>query len=219
MRCYQPVHAEEEPHSYEASNLYRDDRKWNPLHQKNHLPCLPPEILLLILVELPLDCYLDLVQSSKNLRDFLKTNAALICNMCILRSFPLERALIPSAKINGWTVPTHTNITILESYVLDKKRYHDHARQVNEENDTYSQDLRLKLTQPGPLFLLWLQLGTVLTKIPKNNQEQVVINGLSTVTFLHWLNEELSGGEDDGEKRSRGFTQRELLWYYGVPKS
>lgn len=76
--------------------------------RKNHLFSLPLEVLLLILVELPLDSYLDLVQTSKFLREFLKRNAALICNMFILSQFPLEGALISSAKVNGWIVPTHT---------------------------------------------------------------------------------------------------------------
>jgi hypothetical protein len=152
--------------------------------RKNHLSSLPPEVLLLILAELPLDSYLDLVQTSKFLREFLKINAALICNLCILSQFPLEGAVIPFARVNGWIVPTHTDITILESYVLDKKRYYDRARQIKEENDAYGQDLRLKLTQPGPQFLLWLQFRSVLTKATRNNQRQFVINSLSTVAFL-----------------------------------
>lgn len=187
--------------------------------RNNHISRLPPEILLLILVELPLDSYLDLVQTSKFLREFLQMNAALICNICILSQFPLEGALIPSAKVNGWIVPTHTGITILESYVLDKKRYHDRARQINEEDYAYGQDLRLKLTQPGPQFLLWLQFGTVLAKVPRNNQGQLVINGSSTVTFLHWLNEDLRWDEGDDKTRPRGFARRELLWYHGIPEN
>jgi hypothetical protein len=171
--------------------------------RKDLLLSLPPEILLLIIVELPLDSYLDFVQTSKFLREFVKTNAAYICNNSILSQFPLEAAIIPSARVNGWIVPTHPDITNLESYVRDKKRYHDRARQINEECDAYGQDLSVKLTKPGPQFLLWLQSGTVLAKVPKNNRGQLTINGLSTVGFLRWLNEELSGHGDDDENQPR----------------
>jgi len=187
--------------------------------KKNHLSSLPSEVLLLILVEIPLDSYLDLVQTSKFLREFLKTNAAYICNTCVLGHLALGGALIPSAKVNGWIVPTHTDFTILESYVLDKKIYHDRARQIVEEDNAYGQDLRVKITQPGPQFLLWLQQGNFHAKFSKNNQEQLVINCFSTVRFLRWLNEDLSGYGYGDEKWPSGFTRRELLWYHGVPEN
>jgi hypothetical protein len=187
--------------------------------RKNHLSSLPPQVLVLILLELPLDSYLDLVQTSKFLRKFLKTNAAYICNTCVLGHLALEGALIPSAKVNGWIVPTHTDFTILERYVLDKKIYHDRARQIVDEYNAYVQDLRVKLTQPSPQFLLWLQQGNFRAKFSKNNQEQLVINCFSTVRFLRWLNEDLSGYGYGDEKWLNGFTRRKLLWYHRVPEN
>ena len=61
--------------------------------------------------------------------------------------------------------------------------------------------------------------GTVLAKVPRNNQGQLAINGSSTVTFLRWLNEDLRWDEDDNKTSPRGFAGRELLWYYGVPEN
>lgn len=181
---------------------------------------LPPEVLILVLQELPVKVYLDVVQACGHLRQFVRTHASGLCNYAILKKFPLEAERIPSTNINGWLVPEHKDILVLERYVLDKKKYVDRARGIILDQESQTRDLQVKLSQPGPQYLLWLESGKAIATNPALDENGKVknINTLHLVALLKSLNAELMVlGRDDG-KSPRDLTQRELIWYFGVPE-
>jgi hypothetical protein len=200
--------------------IYNETPKHAILHDKKDcLIILPPEILSIILLELPMASYLDLVQTSKHLRQFIRANAARLCNATILSQFPLEARLISSGKMNGWIIPTLKDFAALEGYVLEKKNYIAIARGTITEEESEARDLCVKLSTPRPQFLLWLQSGRALQKVPVNKDGKVDINTLSVVRFLRRQNHDLTVNEKDDGKGPRGLRLREMLWYHGVPEN
>jgi hypothetical protein len=147
----------------------------------------------MILLEVSTADYLDIVQTSKHLRQFVRANAAAFCNFGILNEFSHEADLIPSSMINGWLVPTHSEIPALERYLLDKKKYTDCARGTRTEEECVGRNLQVKLLQPGPQYLLWLRMGMAISsKGPLDDNGKIKqIYTRNVITFLKTLNCEL----------------------------
>ncbi|KAE9380977.1 hypothetical protein N431DRAFT_292943, partial [Stipitochalara longipes BDJ] len=76
----------------------------------DYLTSLPSEILLKIVTQVPIKNFLDLVQTSRAFRNFIKANASKICNDVIRSRYQLEAALLQSELKAGWLVPTHDMI-------------------------------------------------------------------------------------------------------------
>jgi hypothetical protein len=189
-------------------------------NETSQLAKLPAEVLILILRDVPIDSYLDIVQTSKHLRQFVRQHAARLCNAAILERVPLEAARIPSVKVNGWLVPTHADLLVLERYLVDKKQYTDRAKGIIPDHPNQTRDLQIKLSRPGPQYLMWLLSGKVIPpNTPMDEKGKVkAINVLHVVKFLKPLNAELMiVGQDEG-KVPRGLTRREFIWYLGVPE-
>ncbi|KAN0120350.1 hypothetical protein V8E51_002558 [Hyaloscypha variabilis] len=205
--------------------IYKEVTKGAGLcNEKDSLTSLPLELLVMIFSHVPLDSYLDVVQASKVFREIAKKNAARLCNTVIVSYFPLEFSLIPSGMINGWIVPTHPDLDVLERYVLDKKKYIDDAMAgTSSEQESGTRDLQIKLSHPGPQYLMWLRTGKVIVKgspVAKGGSEGKVvkINGREVVQFLKPLNSKLiATGQEDGTPRE--VCQRELIWHFGVPEN
>ncbi|KAE9380921.1 hypothetical protein N431DRAFT_459833 [Stipitochalara longipes BDJ] len=76
----------------------------------DYLTSFPPEILIKILAEVPLSSFLNLMQTSRGLRGFLKANAARICNTAIRARFLIHAKLFKLVLKDGWLVTTHPEI-------------------------------------------------------------------------------------------------------------
>ncbi|PMD30951.1 hypothetical protein L207DRAFT_611640 [Hyaloscypha variabilis F] len=124
------------------------------------LTSLPPEILLNIVSRLPSKFFLDLVHTSKHLRNFMKLNANLICNEAIRSRFHLQSALLHSETASGWLVPTHQKL------IDDEKRYKGNIRTINNHWALFGEPLfdstpGIKVTAPGPQYLHFLEQGVL----------------------------------------------------------
>lgn len=75
----------------------------------------------MITAEVPVTNYLDSVRTPKRLHQFVREVAPPLCNATILKFFSFKTSDIPSKMDNGWIVPTHPDIALLEAYVLEKK--------------------------------------------------------------------------------------------------
>jgi len=162
----------------------------------DYLTNMPPEVLLRIVSNVPLNCYLDLTQTCEHLRYWMQNCAAMICNLAIESRFPSEARILESLQINNWLTPTNGLVQI-------KPR--KGARWVRPE-------LQLQLYEPGPQFLYFLEKKV--TKLTKINT--LVAEWCDLQNFMDGLNEEsptVYGGRDYG----RWVWLREMIWYYGVP--
>ena len=81
------------------------------------LTTLPSELLIKIICKIPSKYFLDLVQTSRFLRNFVKLNASKICNEVIRTLFLLEDTLLRSELEAGWLVPTHDIVTKAEQRI------------------------------------------------------------------------------------------------------
>jgi len=163
--------------------------------EKDCLSSLPLELLVMIVSHVPLESYVDIVQTSSPLRQLVKMNGARLCNAIIGNRFSLEASMIPSARINSWIVPTHPDLDALERYLLDKKKYIDDAMAgTSAEQESSTRDLQIKLSRPGPQYLMWLQRGKIFSRrTPADTEEKVPsLNRREVVEFLKLLNCELT---------------------------
>ncbi|KAE9380979.1 hypothetical protein N431DRAFT_449710 [Stipitochalara longipes BDJ] len=133
-----------------ASSSSSIDMSTDETGERDFLTPLAPEILLNIVSQLPSGVYFNLVHTSRSLRNFMKLNAKLICNVAIRSRFPLQAALLHSVldKRTGWLVPTHQKL------VEDEERYKS-SGSINGilKGDTVG----IKVTAPGPQYLHFLE--------------------------------------------------------------
>jgi hypothetical protein len=128
---------------------------------------MPSEILLKIITQLPSKYFLDLVQTCRMLRNFIKINASRICNEKIRAQFEFEAKLLQSQLQSGWLVPTSPKVKEEEAaynkYSVrvkslgvssDMHRYFHLLGEVKEESP-----IGLSLATPGPQFLHFLEQG------------------------------------------------------------
>jgi hypothetical protein len=71
-----------------------------------YLTSLPPELLIKVLSEIPLSSFLNLTHTSRDLRTFIKTNAARISNAAIESRFSFKAKILEKCmQDNGWLSP------------------------------------------------------------------------------------------------------------------
>jgi hypothetical protein len=162
----------------------------------DYLTNMPPEILIRIISNVPLSSYLDLTQTSNQLRYMMQNYAEVICSLAIESRFPAEARLLESIEVEGWLTPTNGLIYIQPREV---------PRWVDEK-------LQLQLYEPGPQFLYFLERNVVKFTI----EDPFVAEWSDLQQFMDGLNEEspvVFGGRDYG----RWVWLREMVWYYGIP--
>ena len=126
---------------------------------------MPSEILLKIITQLPSKYFLDLVQTCRMLRNFIKINASRICNEKIRSEFEFEAKVLQTELHSGWLVPTYPKLKAGESQSnrcfmrreslwrsLNKSRHFDLLGEVKEVST-----IGLSLSTPGPQFLHFLE--------------------------------------------------------------
>jgi hypothetical protein len=87
----------------------------------DYLTSLPPEILTNIIAEVPLSSFLDLTHTCRGLRNFIKVNAARICNLAILARFTPEANPLGLTLKDNWLIVTHPQL-------LEDQREHEKKR-------------------------------------------------------------------------------------------
>lgn len=125
------------------------------------LTSVPPEILVKIIALVPSKHYLDLVHTTKALRNFIKLNASSICNQAIRSRFPVEAKVLQSELEAGWLVPTHEKVAEEEEYFRQNLNIFRPSN--NEQRFSLLGKLptettvSIKLTSPGPQYLHFLE--------------------------------------------------------------
>jgi len=140
--------------------------------ERDILTSVLPEILIKIIAQLPSKCYLDLVHTSKTLRNFVKINASRICNEAIRTRFPLEAAVLKSKLSSGWLVLGHEAFREREdAYCKDfaSRNSTDHHRYRDGEMNCSllgvlqpTTTSSIKLGAAGPQFLYFLEQDLIL---------------------------------------------------------
>jgi hypothetical protein len=133
--------------------------------ERDILTSVPPEILVKIIALVPSKHYLDLVHTTKALRNFIKLNASSICNEAIWTRFPVEAKVLQSEPEAGWLVPTHEKVAEEEERV--RQGLHLITPYKNEQGFSLLGKLptettvSIKITSPGPQYLHFLE-GNIL---------------------------------------------------------
>ena len=152
---------------------------------------MPSEILLKIITQLPSKYFLDLVQTCRMLRNFIKINASRICNEKIRSQFDFEAKLLQSELQSGWLVPTSSKVKEEEAgYNKYRARgkswvYPDIPRCFNLLGEVKEEStIGLSLTTPGPQFLHFLEQD-LLDIRSGPDQEHWEALGASSNLFYH----------------------------------
>ncbi|KAL2059772.1 hypothetical protein VTL71DRAFT_10156 [Oculimacula yallundae] len=123
----------------------------------DHLSNLIPELLVEVLSHVSSKDYLSLVHTNQSLRDFLQENAANVCNKAVqnlLTIYFVNPISFPTEFVQGWLVPTAPVFVETEKeYTADVPDYF-----AEYEIPASPFDLKIKLSQPGPQFLLFLEV-------------------------------------------------------------
>lgn len=115
--------------------------------EKDHLTSMPAEILFNIICYLPSSNWiLPLVKVCHRLRQYVKQNAAPICNSIILSRFRRESEILQPVLANGWLVPTRCCMR-------------------QKENMWEGCMLALQPTQPGSQYLQSLEEWALYTQV------------------------------------------------------
>jgi len=135
-----------------------------PLDGCDIFTTVPSEILIKIFAQLPSKCYLDLVHTSKTLRNLVKINASGICNEAIRTRFPLDAAILKSELESGWVVPRCEMLKDRET------RYGIHYATPNSDLSNHSKNYysllcqvkpttvpHIRISSPGPQYLHFLE--------------------------------------------------------------
>ncbi|PMD30964.1 hypothetical protein L207DRAFT_591908 [Hyaloscypha variabilis F] len=143
----------------------------------DYLTSLPPEILTNIIAEVPLSSFLDLTHTCRGLRNFIKVNAARICNLAILARFTPEANPLGLTLKDNWLIVTHPQL-------LEDQREHEKKR-AGLRGSYFISD-------PGPLTLFSLEQGLV-------EKDQVYIYSLRLQKLLGKVNKVLRLRKEHGE--------------------
>lgn len=155
--------------------------------QRDMLTTFPPEILVKIMAHLPLKYYLDLVHTSKALRNFIKINASRICNEAIRTRFEFEAKILNSELEAGWLVPRSALLREMEGKYLmglgeayfqefeQLREFHRgrkgaHWSLLSPIQNTYSGDFAITLSSPGPQYLYLLEMGLLIIGVGEFTQ-------------------------------------------------
>jgi hypothetical protein len=146
---------------------------------------MPSEILLRIVTQVPSEYLLDLVQTCRMLRNFIKINASRICNEKIRSQFEFEAKLLQSEMHSGWLVPTNSKVkeeeTAFSKFLIrgsplersSKRSRYFHLLGEAKEVST----IGLSLTSPGPQFLHFLEQVLLHIRLGPGGERYVVWGG------------------------------------------
>lgn len=119
---------------------------YHALHESVNLLSLPVELLIQIFAHLPSSSFQSLINTCTTLRHVFSVNAATICNTNIRENYPLILSILDVQPRNGWLTPTHPMFLKYETITGAKL-----CKQPNYPAQTF------KLSEPGPLFLKFLE--------------------------------------------------------------
>ncbi|KAG4443055.1 hypothetical protein IFR05_001451 [Cadophora sp. M221] len=157
-----------------------------PTSGDDRLSKLIPELLIEIISQLPSSDYLSLVHTSQFFRNFLRANGSQICNRIIRGKFAFASRILPSALAQGWLVPTHSLFLWSEDRFTQQlltprlpSRWYRFDTVTSTQISTSGQmttrltrvrttvgtaapatkplQLKIKLSQPGPQYLQFLE--------------------------------------------------------------
>ncbi|PMD15778.1 hypothetical protein NA56DRAFT_325910 [Hyaloscypha hepaticicola] len=133
---------------------------------RNRFTTMPSEILLKIVSQLPSKYFLDLVQTCRMLRNFIKINASRICNEKIRSEFEFEAKLLQTELHSGWLVPTSPKVkedeTDFTYFIIPKSllRSSNQFRNFHLLGEVKEEPtIGLSLSTPSPQFLHFLEQG------------------------------------------------------------
>lgn len=177
---------------------------------KDRLTTLPAELLIKIIAEVPLSFFLDLTQTCRHLRHLIKDNAKEICNGAIESRFPLHAKYLHPVKKRGWLTHSLYYLHSWEQRAVVKRK--SERIFTDRESWEYNWDYKIKLTQPGPQYLAFLESDVVVMTIDKgmrgreDNMERFLrrVNG-PWVKASDWVKEMV-------------IVDRRMMWYYGAPR-
>lgn len=173
------------------------------------LTLLPAELLVKIISHLQPSFYwlFFLHQTSRALRQFIKTHACAICNASIRENHADKLKLLDMKLVNGWLVPTHQDLLFQE--VRNEKLFRA------EHGLPKSWTFPIKLSNPGPAFLFMLPVICCRDK-GKDDKEVTTVNlnyrVHCSVNGLEWT----MGRNVPADPRPRRWA---LTWFYGYPKN
>jgi len=104
--------------------------------------------------------FLDLVHTSKGLEDFIRAEAANICNEKVRAYFQKHLEFLRVTMVDGWLLPRHPE------YILIEKQFYDMPcqkascprlglKQTSLKEKWWAESLRG--SEPGPMFLFQLE--------------------------------------------------------------
>ena len=209
---------------------------------RDYLTSLPTELLVKVIAKVPIDSYLDLTYTSKGLRDFMKANAAGICNEAIRSRHSIAAEFLKSELKSGWLLPTHKRfgkededyITNLVSYyrlthVWRGKHYSLLGKLYNNDPNWYPNNLRtpfLTVKSPGPQFLYFLERNILIVcnehRLPNCCSvrfDETFRRGYEEfLDTFNLLGLEVKNGNIVASGPHPDKIPRAMLWYYGLDK-
>lgn len=199
---------------------------------KDYLTGLPAELLLKIIPHLPLRSFFELSHTSSFLRYFIRTHGSLLCNDTIQAYYPTQAKIMETEKKSGWLVPTHEELRRREDFFSDcmgdslrdlRLCQHNPTKTVPCEpfhSLTDFRDFQVKVTDPGPQFLFFLQRGFLQAGVLYwYRNEPVFIFRKEFNDFMKEFNNRVTCGvclRNGKVATTRLGFPKELLWYYGL---
>jgi hypothetical protein len=136
---------------------------------RDYLTTIPLEILVKILADVPISDYLDLVHTSRGLRDIIRAAAPQLCNQAIRSRHAAMAKYLESEMLGGWLVPMHKFFTLEENiYQFSFSKFSSFSHLQLEEGKNYKDysilgevvrrttwdwDTFIPIRSPGPQFL------------------------------------------------------------------
>jgi hypothetical protein len=185
---------------------------------RDYLTTLPTELLLDIFAEVPISSFLDLTQTSRGLRTFIKAHAARLCNLAIQTRYAQEAKRLKLTNDGTWLVVAHAGLRRVEdgyeagrSYATREKLPYT-VDSSGQQSERPHFKLQLKLSRPGPMLLFFLEEGLV--QLKSSRQAYVGVRGLER--FLVRQNRVIVRDDVEDSGSPKEVRDREMLWYYGV---
>jgi hypothetical protein len=212
----------------------------------DYLTSLPTELLIKVIAEVPMDYYLDLTHTSKGLRDFMKANAANICNEAIRSRHSIAAEILKTELKSGWLVPTHEGfdmededyIRALDHYFQPTKvsrfKYYSLLGALFNGDVNNLRTMIINVKSSGPQFLHFLERNIMIFcdehRLP---QSCTVCYGLGSewekfqlklrnywgfLNTFNLLTLEVKNGKLVASGLDENQIPKAMLWYYGLDK-
>ena len=202
---------------------------------RDYITALPAELLLKIFPHLPLQSFYHLSHTSSFLRHFIQTHASLLCNDAIKAYFPVQAKIMETEKISGWLVPTYEELRKREELFSDCMGYDLRDLRLCQHNPTKTvpcepfdsltdfRRFQVKITNPGPQYLMFLQRGFLQAGVLYwYREEPIFIFRKEFNDFMREFNNRVTCRvcvRDGKLDTARLKLPKELLWYYGIEQA